>query len=231
MAFRKAHYDAGANNVQKQGPTDVLMSQRKPTPITTAGAGVVTVDAMLGGIVLRTGPAAGYVDTFPSALQLIMAIPELSDQDSFEFTYINGVAQAMTFAAGATTDVTVGTVNVAASLWRDYLVTLLAGGVGGSLPVTGVNGQNTLTVATLALLDPVVGVPITGNLSTVSANGARFRVGQAVTGTNIAAGAVVTAINYTTGVITLSASNTGAVNGAATFAPRVEYRGLRSGTA
>lgn len=219
MAMRKAHWDGGANNLQKQGPTDVLMTQRKTTPLTTVGAGIVTPDAVLSGLVLRTGPVGGFTDTFPSALQLINAIPEFSDNDSFEFSYINGVAQAMTFAVGAATDATAGTVNVAASLIRQYLVTLLAGGVGGVLPATTVNGSPIITVSDLRLLDPVVG-------------GAKFRVGQSVTGTGIGAAAVVRAINYTTGQITLSVNSTAdGSNIAVTFAPRVEYRGLWSATA
>lgn len=229
MAMRKAHYDGGANNVQKAGPTDVLMTQRKSTALTTAGAGTVTPDAVLSGIITRTGPGAGFTDTFPSALQLVNAIPEFSDQDSFEFTYINGVAQAMTFASASASDVLVNT-NLAASLVRQYLVTLLAGGIGGILAATGVNGQPTIQVDP-ATLGVISGVGITGNGSLSGANMPRFRVGQGVSGTNIAAGAVVTGINYTTGVITLSANNTGTVNTGATFVPRVEYRGLWSATA
>lgn len=223
MAMRKAHWDAGGNNVQKQGPTDNLMSQAKPVALTTVGAGTITVDSILAGIVDRTGPVGAFVDTFPSALALQQAIPEFSDQDSFEFLYRNGVAFAMTAALASAADVLVNS-GVAASAIRRYLVTLLAGGSGGVLPATTVNGSPIVTVTDLRSLDPIVGVP--------SGNGSRFRVGQLVTGTGIPASTVVRAINYTTGQITLSANATAdGVAVALTFAPRVEYRGLWSATA
>lgn len=89
----------------------------------TVGATTLTAAQLLGGILYRTGPVAGYVDTTPTATQIIAAMDNPQIGDSFIFIHVNGVAFACTFTAG--TGITLaGTVNNAASKVRMYLCTV-----------------------------------------------------------------------------------------------------------
>lgn len=89
----------------------------------TAGPTTLTAAQLLGGILYRTGPGAGYADTTPTAAQIIAAMDNPQIGDSFIFIHVNGVAYACTFTAG--TGVTLaGTVNNAASKVRMYLCTV-----------------------------------------------------------------------------------------------------------
>lgn len=213
MSQHKAHWDDGGNNVQKQGPGDMLMDQKKSYPVTTVGAGVIPAEAILSGIVDRSGPTAGFTDTFPSAAALLAACPMLGRGDSFEFLYINGVAFAMTAAAAAGSADTLTNANVASSAVRRYMVTVLADGQPLVASAATTNGQAAVQLNNLLDAKSV-------------------RPGMAVSGTGISGGTTVIAVNANTGVVTLSGNAT-ATNGIVglTFQPQVNYRGLYSATA
>lgn len=212
MSQNRGQVDSGGNNVQKQGPGDIIMDQKKIYPITTVGAGVIPPEAILAGIILRTGPVGGYADTFPDASALLAACPMLDVGDSFEFLYINGVAQAMTAAAG-TGVVLAAPTGIAASLVRRYMITILGDGLPQVFAANALNGQAVVTGMTPAQVKTLT-------------------PGMGVTGTNVPANTFIVAVNQANGTVTLSANVTGAITlGALTFFPRYELRGLYSATA
>ena len=212
MSQNRGQIDSGGNNVQKQGPGDIIMDQKKIYPITTVGAGVIPPEAILAGIILRTGPVGGYADTFPDASALLAACPMLDVGDSFEFLYINGVAQAMTAAAG-TGVVLAAPTGIAASLVRRYMITILGDGLPQVFAANALNGQAVVTGMTPAQVKTLT-------------------PGMGVTGTNVPANTFIVAVNQANGTVTLSANVTGAITlGALTFFPRYELRGLYSATA
>jgi hypothetical protein len=211
MAVFRARVDLGGNNVQSQPPGGAVLSQTLISSLTTAGAGSITVAMLLGGILNRSGPTGGYTDTFPTATDVLNAQPELSVGDSFDFIFRNTVAQAMTAAAGE--GCVLGThVDIAASLVREYLVTILGTGPRQITSGTVTNGSATVTAIPLAAA-------------------ALIQPGQGVTGTNVPANTFVTAVNAATGVVTMSANATpGSGNVSLTFFPRYQLQGVRSST-
>jgi len=206
MSQNRGQIDSGGNNVQKQGPGDMVMDQKKVVSDATAGNATLTAAMIFAGIISRTGPGAGYADVFPSATQLLAANPVLGVGDSFEFLLINGVAFANT-PTGADAGVTFVNGVVTASLIKRWMVTILA------------DGQSQIYAGSQTNASPL--------LQLTPTQAKTIRIGMLATGTNIAASSFVTGINTTTGVITISnnATATIALN-ALTFLPRVEYRGL-----
>lgn len=95
------------------------------TSITTVGAGTLTAASLVGGVMSRTGPIAGFTDTTDTAAAIVALVPNPQVGMSWEFVYINGVAQTCTLAngAGVTISGTSGT-TVAASVVRRYLMTI-----------------------------------------------------------------------------------------------------------
>jgi hypothetical protein len=205
--------------------------------ITTAGAGTWTGAAIAKGILNRTGPGAGYTDTTDTSTNIIAALVGSTPQQqgfgvgaagidvvsgtSFRFLFQNTVAFAMTFAAGVGVVAGNGTLNCAASLWREYLVTVV-----NATPQTIINcaTTNASAVVTFNLQTGQTSLP----MGTVTP-------GMTVSGTGITAGTTV--IGVTQGVggitgVTLSANATATNNPVAlTFLPTVRFDGLRSGTA
>lgn len=180
---------------------------------TTATSTTLLAAALAAGILRRTGPSAGFTDTFPSAQSLLDALgggDGVVPGVSFRFTYINGVAQAMTAAAGE--GCVLGTnVNVAASAIRTYLVTFNNTTQRQQFVATTTSGQAT--------------VPLSVDQAKL------LSVGMSVSGTGITAGSVINSINYGTGVVTLSANASGSGTNAITFSPTYTIAGLFAGTA
>lgn len=211
MSIARAQINYGGNLLQPQAVGERLLEQASIDTNTTAGSATLSVLSLIKGILRRTGPGAGFTDTFPTADSLLAADPDLNVGDSFDFTYINGVAQAMTAAAGE--GVVLGSnVNVAASLVRRYLITVLGIGPRQNFIGTMVNGT------------PIIsGVP--------TAVVAACQPGQGLSGTSIAAGAYIVAVNSATGLITMSANATGSTTNAVTTFPRYQLDGISSHTA
>lgn len=204
--------------------------------IATAGAGTLTGAAIATGIIRRTGPGAGYVDTTDTSTNIITALLGSSPQamgggagncgvdvvpgTSFRLLFINTVAFAMTFAAGLGVAAGTGTLDVAASVWREYLVTII-----NSTPQQLLNcgTTNASAVVTFNLQANQVSLP----MGTVTP-------GMTVSGTGITAGTTVLGVTQGVGGITgvtLSANATATTNPVGlTFLPTVRFDALGGGT-
>lgn len=208
MSVNRSQVDLGGNNVQAQPVGARTLSQEQILSLTTADAGTLTAAMLLAGILERTGPGADYADTFPSADSLLLAQPELSVGDAFKFIHRNTVAFAMTATAGE--GVVLGSnVDIASSLVREYLISILATGPRQIFQGTTVNASPIVT-----------GIPL--------ANAALLQVGQGVTGTGIPANAYIISINQSTGTLTLSANATASGTVALTTFARYRVNGVRS---
>lgn len=210
MGFSRCQIDRGGNQINGQHVGDLVLSQASLAALTTAGAGTITPGILLAGVIQRTGPGAGYLDTFPTADSLLQAEPDLSIGDSFEILFRNTVAFAMT--ATASEGVVLGTnVDVAASLVRAYLITILGDGVRQSFTANTTNAS-----------------PIVTGVSQAVAG--QLRPGQGVTGTGIPANSFITSVNYAAGTFTLNANATATGSPALTTFPRYSLQGLYSAT-
>lgn len=216
-ALRSMVSDGGLLRQVQSG--DVVAAAENIATLTTAGSGTLTAALLLSGILNRTGPVAGFVDTTDTAANLINAlVGQYSYQAantgisagiavpvglSVRLRYINGVAFANTMGAG--TGCTLVTANVTASLIKDFLIQVTNGTPQQTFAVSQTNGSPVLT-----------------GLSQFQT--ALLSVGQLVTGTNLSGNI----ISIQSGVsVTLSANATAtiAVN-AATFSPTYVMAGL-----
>jgi len=217
----------GNTAYRTSAPGDIFLSGEIIAPLTTVGAGTLTAALITSGIIRRTGPTGDYTDTTDTAANILNALAGNTGNNSnvmpgstFRFLFINGVAFIMTFAGGL--GVVVGAaVNVAASVNREYLVTVL-----NSTPQT-LFGQDTAN-ANPALSFANTGLSIQDQLARLDA----IDVGMVVSGAGITAGTTVIGINFATRVITLSANATATANNVGiTFMPSVRIDGLRASTA
>lgn len=218
MSQNAGRIDRGGNDVQKAGPGDMIMDQKKRVALAGTGTQAITALAILSGIIVRTGPVAGYADTFPAADDICAACPALDAGDSFEFLFDNsGTAQANTPTAGA--GITLVNGNVTASLVKRFLLTCLAAGR------TTILSGNTTNASPTVTFTGASGFPTAPQASSFLKN---IQPGMIVSGTGITGGTTVLAVNSSAGTITLSANATAtSVNGVAlTFTPSIEIRGL-----
>lgn len=208
MTQTRVRIDGGANMMRPQAANDIVCSQFRRSPITTAGAGTLTAVAVTSGILERTGPVAAYIDTFPTAEQILLVNPSLNQGDSFSLIFRNTVAFAMTAAAGV--GIVLGTnVDIIASATREYVLTVLAAG-----STTIVQSNTTNASAVVTGLTPTQAALITP--------------GMGVTGSGVPALTTVIGVNSTTGVITLSANATATATAGLTFFPRIQVEGVYS---
>lgn len=211
--------------------------------ITTVGAGTWTGAAIASGIIIRSGPVGGYTDTMDISASIISALrgagatqagePDVVPGTTFRLRFINTVAQAMTFAVATNAGVVIGTggsgvVNVAASLWRDYLVTILNASTQRSMICLTTNGS---AVVTFVLPTGVSAFPI-GN-SPLAIN---ITPGMQMSGTGVPNGTKVLGVTQGVGGIIgvtmdANATATSSVDGVnIAFKPVVQFDGLGSGT-
>lgn len=176
----------GGNEVFSQGPGQSVMCQLQYEANTTVGASTLTVSSILAGIINRSGSVAGYIDTLPAVSSLIAAVPNLSPGDSFTFRIRNTVAFILTLAVG--TGWTLGSnTAIAASLVREYLVTMVSTNPPSTFTATTTNASPILTnisAASLALLQP----------------------GMVLSGTGVAASQTIIAVNANARTVTMSAN-------------------------
>lgn len=222
--------------------------------ITTVGAGVLTAAAIATGIIRRTGPVGGFTDTTDTAANIINALlcgsgqisPDCVPGTSFRLLYINTVAQAMTFAAGTGVVAGTGTLNVAASNVREYLVTVLntspvqiyqcaTSNSGTTYTGPGAPLNSTLTVSQVVTFN----LPINAvSLPELGSNGLTgttlITPGMSVSGTGISAGTtvigVIQGVGGITGVTLSAAATATNTSVALTFGPTVQFDGLFSAT-
>lgn len=239
MALAIPEIRDGSGFVRTIAPGDILGGGEAITAgkLVTIGAGTILGAAIASGIITRTGPTAGYTDTTDTANNILQALagaanaPPALPGSTFRMLFINTVAFAMTLAAGR--GVVLGTnganvVNCAASLVREYLLTILNNTPEVSLNANTVNNSPTVT---FVLPPNMLSLPM-GQAS--NTQGLTITPGMSVTGTGVAAATTVIGITQGQGGIvgvTLSANATAtsAVGGVSlTFSPTIEIDGLRS---
>lgn len=185
--------------------------------LTTVGAGTLTAAIVTSGYCVRTGPTGAYTDTTDTATNIVNSLIAQNNGETipqgttFKFRHINTVAYAMTLAAG--TNVTLGTVpatTIAASGFKDYLVTVTCGAPEVVIVGSTTSGNKILTGMTAAQ---------TKNI----------KVGMAVTGTGIGASAVVTSVQPGVGCNVSVNSTATADNIAITFSPTVRIDAISMG--
>ena len=189
-AVRPSVYSGGMQRQNSIG--DVLLTGAIATAVTTAGAASLTAAAVLGGVIRRSGPAAGFTDTWPTAEQICAALRGHGNNADhvpglgFSLRYINTVAQANTMAVPANEGISLSTatfssvVNCPASSYKDYFVELVSAPV-PAISVTGATFNGTKRLLLAAEAAPGSIVP-----------------GMSVYGTGVGASAKVTNLIYGT---------------------------------
>ena len=182
--------------------------------LATVGAGALTAALLTGySILSRTGPVGAYADTTATATDIIGAVAVNGQTPMAGTTYrqriINTVAFVNTYTAG--TGVTLsGVTAIAASSYRDYLITLT-----NTTPVSIATANTTNASAIITGMDST-------ETSLVS-------TGQLVSGTGITAGTKVLSVQPGIGV-TLDANATATGTSVSlTFAPTVSVAGIGGG--
>lgn len=199
---------------RKLGVGDVVGGGEVIGTLTTAGDGTLTAALMTGfSILSRTGPTGAYNDTTDTAANIINALAVNYQQPSpgttYRWRHLNTVAFIATMVAG--TGVTLaGVTAVAASSYRDYLITLT---------------NTTPTQVFAATVDGSTKV-ITGM---TAAQTALLSVGMAVTGTGIAASSVIQSIQPGVGVTVNNNTTAAGTLVALTFSPTVTITGIGGG--
>lgn len=214
MSQHAGRRDAGGNDVQKAGPGEMLMDQKKRYVIAGAGNQPIPAVAILSGIVVRTGPVAGYADIFDSADNILAACPALDTGDSFEFLLDNSAQAFANAPTGGAGIVLVNSGNTA-SLVKRYMVSVLAGGRSNIFQGATVNGQAAVSLQGIGM-----------SPSQAARVAQSIQPGMQVSGTGIPGGATVIGVNSVNGSITLSANATASGTVALTFNPVIEIRGL-----
>lgn len=196
------------NGVMQQAQAGYRMLDGRQVVANNGDAVAITVAAILGGIVNRTGSTGATADSLPTVTSILAALPELNRGDSFMFSIRMPDANAITLTAG-TGMTAVGTINVAASNIRSYLLTL-----------TSDNKQTSVQVGSTTNASKVL-----SNLSQTELDG--VGIGMAVTGTGVGASAKVVAINRNAGTVTVDVDSTAtADNIALTFTPQMTITAL-----
>lgn len=240
MGAVRAMVNDGSPNPRQALPVDLIMGGESILAglIATVGTGVLSGAAIATGIIRRTGSTAGYADVFDSAANILAALAgsnpvgaDVVPGSSFRLLVQNTVAFADTVAASAdgTTVLGTGTTAIAASTWREFLVTILNSSP-ASIQQMNVDG------ATAVLTFVLTSNQSSRSMQPVGGGQPLPSAGASVSGTGIPAGATVLNVNLGQGGalgVTISANTTvasGSGGTAVTFGPRVQIDGLRSGT-
>lgn len=226
----------GASVISRRaGPGDVLAlgGNLSAGALATVGDGTWTGALIATGIIRRTGPTGDYSDTTDTAANILTALAgngwaaEVVAGQSFRLLVQNTVAYVATLVAGTGVTLGTGTTTIAASLVREYILSVL----NASPPLTlNCNTTNSSATVTFNLPTGMVALPI--GPSPLADN---VTTGMIVSGTGITAGTTV--IGVTQGVggitgVTLSANATATSSGGVslTFGPNIRIDSLRSST-
>lgn len=231
-AIRPSGMREGTFREDMMYPGDLpLFGESVANNLTTAGAGVWTAGIITTGIIRRTGPGAGYADTSDTALAILSALAGNSPSglivpgNTFRMRFINTVAFAMTFTRGAGVLAGLGTLDCAASLWREYLWTITNTTPQYILSCATTNGSPTVT---FNLPPGRSSYPQGSDPASVN-----ITPGATVTGTGIPADTTVLGVTQGLGGITgitLSANATATNNPVAlTFGPTMKIDALGGG--
>lgn len=157
------------------------------TPITTVGNGTLTAAALLGGLVLRSGPVAAFTDTTDTAAAILTAIGTFNSGATFIFIVKNATAYAQTLSGG--TGVTVPVTNVIGPFQEgEYF-----GTIGGTSVSPTIALSHVLTTA-ISLIPSVVGPVVTA----LSTNGAGTITAAMINGGIVARTTVAGTVTDTT---------------------------------
>lgn len=211
------------NGMQRQMlPGDLINSNEIVQSDATAATITWSTKQVLGSILSRSGPGAGYADVTPTASDWINAMLQqtylgagattplgVPPGFTYRFRVLSTVGFANTIVAG--TNVTLaGVTAIAASSYRDYLMTVLNGTPAQVFACTTTNASAVVTGMTAAqtsLISP----------------------GMAVSGTGVPASTTILSVQPGVGfTMSANATATGSLV-AVTFAPRIELRGIGGG--
>jgi hypothetical protein len=102
-----------------------LARQQISTAITTAGAGTLTAAAIVGGVIVRSGPTAAFSDTTDTAAAIIAAMPQGATTGmSWLLTIVNTSAWPETVIGGTSVTLSGLTAVVGANSTSTWLVTM-----------------------------------------------------------------------------------------------------------
>lgn len=210
-----ANQRVGAFNASPFGTPDVGIPAVRT--LTTAGAGALTADHLAGGFLRRSGPAAPYADTLPSAESLRAILAGASDAgkllpgNSFKWIYSKGVAFAMTITRGAGWILGSNVdLNSAATGAREYLVQCLNATPAQVYLLSTTNANAVITGFTA------------DQMKTLS-------VGMCIEHANFATGTRIISMDFANNTVTASANASATTaNTAITFSPVFQLEGLFS---
>lgn len=199
--------------------------------LTTVGAGTWTAAMIATGIIRRTGPVGGYTDTTDTASNIIKALagniganyqgnnpsPDVVPGSTFRMLFINTVAQALTWAAGEGVEAGTGTLTVAASLVREYLIT-----VKNSTPRQALGCTNGAATPTVTFDTPQDMGTITPGMMVIGTN---ITAGSKVAGVTLNGSGKISGVTLDQNVAGANATLVSLV-----FSPVVMFDGLRSST-
>lgn len=203
----------------------------------TVGNGTWSGAQIATGIISRSGSVAGYTDTTDTSANILAALAgnapnaDVLPGTTFRLRVLNTVAFLLTFAAGTGVVAGTGTLNIAASTSRDYLITVQSTCPLQTLQCNTVNGSPNVT---FVLPNNAVALPFQGSngaIGTVS-----NLLGATVTGAGINANTTVIGVTQGQGGaigVTLSgnATATSAAGGTPlTFQPTIRFDSLGGGT-
>lgn len=183
--------------------------------LSTVGAGALTAALITGyTLISRTGPVGAYADTVATASDIIAALAVNGQTPNPGSTHRLRILNTVAFINTITTNTGVtlsGTTAIAASSWRDFLVTL----VNTTNASIGVGSTTNANAVITGLSQTAIGL---------------ISPGMTVSGAGIQAGSTVIGVNLTAGTVTLSLAATAtAANVAITFSPTVSIAGIGSG--
>lgn len=231
MLARPLGLDAGITRPFSDG--DVMDSRDRIATLTTVGAGSITAAMIASAILSRTGPVGGFTDTVDTAQNIVNAfsgntnsvisgvtfgnlfVPANVPQQgaTWRWLYINGVAQALTLAVTLNGGVILGTnTALAASLWREYLWTIVNATTSSTVVASFTNASAVVTGLTTAQTNLITPGQVVSSVGNVTAGTTVLSV-QAGVGFTMSANALATAV------------------ASASLLPQVTVAGLRSGTA
>lgn len=223
----------GSNQNRLPAAGDVLGLGEVISANATVGAATWTGAQIATGVISRSGSVAGYTDTTDNAANILAALAgnapaaDVQPGTTFRLRVLNTVAFLLTFAAGTGVVAGSGTLNIAASTGRDYLITVLS-----SCPLQTLQCSTTNASAAVTFVLPAgaVALPFQGSNGPIGA--ISNLLGATVSGTGITAGTTVIGITQGQGGatgITLSANATAtsAAGGTPlTFQPTIRFDSL-----
>ena len=94
---------------------DGWLAMPKITTDATAGNRTLTVEGMLGGVIVNTGAAGAVAYTYPTGALIAAAFPEMDIGDTYVFKVVNTAAQVATYTTAASGTTLAGLVTANAN--------------------------------------------------------------------------------------------------------------------